>query len=342
MDLRELEPYFWRAPSAHNTQPWVLRYRVNGVEVGWDAGRALPHGDPTGRDLRLSLGAFAECCLVVCAGAGHAVMFWPDYSAAARRVGYLVPATSAYPTPFGIQDVTSRKTSRVAYQPGPLDEAAVTGLRDLAEKAGAQVCLVPCRELAGLLNRADRYGFANSAAVAELRSWLRLTPRHPCYRQDGLTDKALALSRPQATGLRTALALYPALRRLGLPAALAAASHGLLDYDGQVVVLVAPPVNGPASQVAMGRVLMRQWLLLSKAGYATHPLSQLIDCPGTRGTLAGRLGVSDPARLVSVYRAGRPTGHTERSARLAETAAPGASPALAGHLGLEQVLDLGR
>lgn len=34
MDLRELEPYFWRAPSAHNTQPWELRYRDNGVEVG--------------------------------------------------------------------------------------------------------------------------------------------------------------------------------------------------------------------------------------------------------------------------------------------------------------------
>jgi hypothetical protein len=316
VDLRELEPYFWRAPSAHNTQPWVLRYRDNGVEVGWDAGRALPYGDPTERDLRLSLGAFVECCLVVCAGTGHAVMFWPDYDEASHRVGYLIPAASKYPTPFGIEDVTSRTTSRVAYQPGPLDEAAVTRLRGLAEEAGAELRLIPCRELAGLLDVADRHQFASPAVVAELRSWLRLTPRHPSYREDGLTDKALALSRPQAAGLRAALAWYPALRRLGLPRVLAAASQGLLHYEGQVVVLVAPPASGPASQVAMGRVLMRQWLALSKAGYATHPLSQLIDCAGTRETLAGRLGIPDPARLVSVYRAGRPVGETERSARM--------------------------
>lgn len=316
MDLRELEPYFWRAPSAHNTQPWVLRYRDHGVEVGWDAGRTLPDSDPTGRDLRLSLGAFVECCLVVCAGTGHAVTFWPDYSEISRRVGYLVPAASAYPTPFGISDVTSRTTSRVAYQPGPLDQAAVTRLRELAEEAGAELRLVPCRELSGLLDRADRHGFGSPSVVAELRSWLRLTPRHPSYRKDGLTDKALALSRPQAAGLRAALALYSPLRRLGLPRALAAASRGLLDYEGQVVVLVAPSANGPASQVAMGRVLMRQWLALSKAGYATHPLSQLIDCQGTRETLAGRTGITDPARLVSVYRAGRPAGQAQRSARL--------------------------
>ena len=316
MDLRELEPYFWRAPSAHNTQPWVLRYRGNGVEVGWDAERTLPDSDPTGRDLRLSLGAFVECCLVVCAGTGLDVMFWPDYSEASRRVGYLVPATSPYPTPFGIEDVTSRTTSRTAYQPGPLDEAEVTRLRDLAEEAGGELRLIPSRELAGLLDLADRHEFGSPAVVAELRSWLRLTPRHPSYRKDGLTDRALALSRPQAAGLRAALAAYPALRRLGLPRALAAASRGLLHYEGHVVVLVAPPANGPASQVAMGRVLMRQWLALSKAGYATHPLSQLIDCQGTRATLAGRLGISDPARLVSVYRAGRPAGQTERSARL--------------------------
>jgi hypothetical protein len=317
MDLRPLEPYFWRAPSAHNTQPWELRYRQSGAEVGWDGGRALPDGDPTGRDLRLSLGAFVECCLVVCAGAGIAAGFWPDHSEAGRRVGYLVAAPRLYPTPFGIEDVTARQTSRVAYQPGPLCDAVAGSVRDLAEEAGAQALLVPCRSLAGPLARADRHQFGSPAVVAELRSWLRLTHRHPAYAKDGLTDQALALSRAEAYGLRAALALYRPLRRAGLPRALAAASRGLLDYDGQAVVLVAPRSGGgPAGEVAMGRVLMRQWLALSRAGYATHPLSQLIDCPATRSLLAGRLGVDDPARLVSVYRAGRPAGPTVRSARI--------------------------
>jgi hypothetical protein len=54
--LRALEPDFWRAPSAHNTQPWVLRYHDTSAEIGWDPACTLPAGDPTGRDLRLSLG----------------------------------------------------------------------------------------------------------------------------------------------------------------------------------------------------------------------------------------------------------------------------------------------
>src|SRR5215470_8587014 len=33
-ELRELEPDFWRAPSAHNTQPWVLRYGDTAAEIG--------------------------------------------------------------------------------------------------------------------------------------------------------------------------------------------------------------------------------------------------------------------------------------------------------------------
>lgn len=52
MDLaafRGLEPLCWRAPSAHNTQPWRLRYERWAVTVGWDPADTLPAGDPTGR-----------------------------------------------------------------------------------------------------------------------------------------------------------------------------------------------------------------------------------------------------------------------------------------------------
>ncbi|RQX56745.1 nitroreductase, partial [Micromonospora chalcea] len=73
MDLaafRALEPLCWRAPSAHNTQPWRLRYERWAITVGWDPADTLPAGDPTGRDLRLSLGAFVETCLIVAADAG--------------------------------------------------------------------------------------------------------------------------------------------------------------------------------------------------------------------------------------------------------------------------------
>jgi hypothetical protein len=316
--LRELEPDFWRAPSAHNTQPWVLRYGPAGyqgaVEVGWDPACALPDSDPTGRDLRLSLGAFVECCLVVCAGAGLAVDFVPDYSEPDRRAGRLV-AGAGHATPFGVEDVRRRACNRAAYEPGRLPDEIFAELDGLAAEAGGRLVHVPCRELIGLLWAADRHQFGTPSVVRELRAWLRLTPRHPDYHRDGLTDRALALRRFEAAGLRAALASYPVLRRLGLPRLLAGASRGLLDYDGSVLVLVGPAGCDAEGQLELGRALMRQWLTLSGHGYATHPLSQIIDSAAGRADLARLLAVDDPSRLLNVVRVGRPAAPGVRSAR---------------------------
>jgi hypothetical protein len=315
--LRELEPDFWRAPSAHNTQPWVLRYGDDAVEVGWDPARALRHGDPTGRDLRLSLGAFVECCLIVCADAGLAVGFEPGYDEPCLRVGSLVSAPAPYATPFAAADVRRRMTSRVAYQPGTIGGDLLAELRELAQEAGGDLRQGACRHLCGMLSEADRHLFGAPAIARELRAWLRLTPRHPRYFLDGLTDRALALSRLEACALRAVLApgAYVPLRRAGLPRMLAAASRGLLDYDGQVLVLVASPGCGPGGQVAMGRVLLRQWLALSRRGYAIHPLSQILDCLPARDALAQRLGIDDAGRLLSLFRVGRPVAPAARSYR---------------------------
>ncbi|MEV1172586.1 hypothetical protein [Nonomuraea sp. NPDC049784] len=299
--LRRLEPDFWRAPSAHNTQPWTLTYTGGEAEIGWDPSRALPVSDPTGRDLRLSLGAFIECCLIVCADAGLSVGFRPDPGP--RRVGVLHAAAERYATPFTTADIRARGANRGDYHPGRLPDSLVaelTGMRRLA-----------CRDLADLLHAADLHQFGDRDVTRELRDWLRLTRRHRRYLLDGLTDRALALSKAEAAGLRASLALYPALRHLGLPRVLAGASRGLLDYDGDVLVLVGPV----SDELELGRVLMRHWLTLSGHGYTTHPLSQIIDCEPTRQALADRLGVAGPRTLLHVARAGRPKSAAAPSAR---------------------------
>ncbi|GGU90317.1 hypothetical protein GCM10010182_01050 [Actinomadura cremea] len=85
---------------------------------------------------------------------------------------------------------------------------------------------------------------------------------------------------------------------------------------GCVVVLVARPGSTHAEQVALGRVLMRQWLTLATLGYTTHPLSQIIDAERTKQRLALLLDIADPSRLSAVFRVGRPTVDPPVSARL--------------------------
>ncbi|KWV34051.1 nitroreductase family protein [Micromonospora rifamycinica] len=317
MDLdafRALEPWCWRAPSAHNTQPWRLRYDADAIRIGWDPAHTLPAADPTGRDLRLSLGAFVETCLVVAADAGLRLEYAADHDERHRRVGWLRPAADRYPTPFRTTDVWERRTHRGGLA-GGVERDTLAAVDAVARQAGGAVRTVPpAGRLGALLRAADRRLYADPTVVAELRRWLRLDPAHPDYHADGLTDRCLGLSRPAATGLRVALAGYPVLRPLGLPRLLAVAAGDPLAHGGAVLVLLAPEHLDRPGEVEFGRVLLRNWLLLHTAGLAAHPLSQLIDVPATRTALGALLDVA-PHRLLHVIRVGRPLFPAPRSAR---------------------------
>ncbi|MFC9894277.1 hypothetical protein ACFVMC_11340 [Nocardia sp. NPDC127579] len=296
--VRALEPAFWRAPSAHNTQPWTLTYHHDHVDVGWDPARTLPESDSGARDLMLALGAFVECCLIACADAGLAIDYEPDPGA--QRIGRLVAAGLPYETPYTIEDLFRRASHRGAYRPGPLDATLRSRITGLATAGHAALRYLPADTANPLARQADRHMFDNPSVVGELRAWLRLSAAHPDYRHDGLTATALGLTRVEANGLRLALAGYPALRRLGLPRLLAAQSG--FDSAGELFVLVA----NPGEPIEAGRTLLRIWLELARRGHATHPLSQIIDSLTTRGVLADALGIADPATLLHIARVGRP------------------------------------
>jgi hypothetical protein len=288
----------------------VLRYADDAVDLHWDPARSLPDSDPTRRDLFLSLGAFIETCLIVLADAGLPVQVEVAVDRSSLRAARFVPAPSVYDTPFTTDAVRRRGCARGGYQPGTLDPGLLRAL-------GGDLRQVPARDLIGPLARADRWMFGTPAVVAELRSWMRLSPKHPRYTLDGLTDKAMAMSRVEAAGLAALIGprAYRVTRRLGGPTLLAAASKGLLRYDGTVLVLVGSAVT-PESVLEHGRELLRAWLTLSEAGLAVHPLSQLLDCAATGAALADRLGLAPDESPLAVFRTGRPLQPAPRSARI--------------------------
>src|SRR5262245_51774724 len=59
-----------RAPSSHNTQPWLFRVREAAVEIHADLARALPVNDPHNRELYISCGAALFNLEVAAARAG--------------------------------------------------------------------------------------------------------------------------------------------------------------------------------------------------------------------------------------------------------------------------------
>ena len=274
------------------------------MRIGVDPARSLPVSDPTGRDLELGLGAFVESCLVVAADAGLAVDAVSDGPRAVR----LVAADAVYRTVFTAADLDGRRVARGSYVPGPVPQDVLADLEP-------GLVHLPARELAADLAAADRWMFGTRGSVDELREWLRLRPGHPRYDRDGLTDRALALSRVEARLLDAALRSLAVTRRLGVPALLAASGRGLLRGDGSVLVLTGLAGD---DRVATGRRLLRTWLVLARQGFAVHPLSQLLDCPATEARLRQRVraGGGGEVEPLAVFRAGRPLTEPARSARL--------------------------
>jgi len=66
----EMVGFATRAPSVHNTQPWLWRTSPEGLELFADWSRQLSRADPDGRDVLVSCGAALHHLQVAAAALG--------------------------------------------------------------------------------------------------------------------------------------------------------------------------------------------------------------------------------------------------------------------------------
>ena len=367
--LADLVALAARAPSPHNTQPWSPRVVAGSgsgaegpaVEVAVVPGRTLPAGDPTFRDVLLSLGAWVECAAVGAAAAGRELVVEPlpalsaldtlpvrgaadsDRPVLRVRLGGAVGAVPAA-TP---EDVRARAVYRGELAGDP------TVYEDLP--AGTLAPGLSLRAVdPDVLVRLVRWGgvgtIARRPVAEELLHWLRLSPRHPGYARDGLSDRVLllppALARLAAPATRRPWLRDPALAVLGTAArvadrALAARArraarvpapergvHHVLVADGSAGGSArgsgpsrAPVLDGrtglPEERVLeAGRSLQRLWLHAHRAGHAVSPHSEVVDVPGPHAALRRHLGLGRSQVALAVFSTGRPLGEVPRAPRL--------------------------
>jgi hypothetical protein len=310
-----------RAPSAHNTQPWVVRASPAQVTVIADPARWLRHGDPTRRDLHLSLGAFGEALRVAFAASG--VRAEPAESgggALALRLRTGEPVAQADLEAASL--LRRRQTSRLRYAPRAPEAPALAALAEAARAAGLELHLAgrdapERRDLDGWHYAAAREVWLDLRAVRELCQWLRIDPEGALRPDDGLSTHCLGLSLSETAALG-ALA-RPGLWRAAhaawlaplLAAPLARAETRAFAAAPFAALLVAPEPNAGAC----GAALLRVWMAATRLGLALAPVSALLDRRGWE--IGRRLGVA-PARLVAAFRLGR-SAPAPRSGRRAVT-----------------------
>jgi hypothetical protein len=305
-----------RAPSIHNTQPWLFRAEGDRLEVFTDPARALPVLDPTGRQRIISCGVAVEFAAVALRAAGReaAVELLPDDDDA-DHLATLVAGVPAAPTDDEREQAAAierRHTERAPFLPRAVPAELVDRLQHQAGAYGVWVKPITEEEeevaTVFLISRAEELEQGEPTYVAELEQWLRTDPSAPdgvpvaaVPSEDRATRASNWLIRDFVVGTRPA---ESAPRDPDAPPP---------PVERPTVLLLGTTNDDRRAWLDAGRALGRVLLRATAAGLVASPLTQALDWPATRGQLRSRLSlVGHPQMLL---RLGWPTSTPTQTGR---------------------------
>ncbi len=187
-----------RAPSSHNTQPWLFHVIDGTVELWADRSRSLPVADPHDRELTMSCGAALHHLRVAMRRAGYAPEV--EMLAEPHRPDLLARVSIGRHNEPSKLDVVlanaieQRHTNRGAFLPREIPPQHLIAVRDAAEAEGANLVIVPQakrHQLANLVAEGDRAQWHDSGFRRELAKWLR--SNHDEKHRDGMPGYALGM-----------------------------------------------------------------------------------------------------------------------------------------------------
>ena len=286
-----------RAPSVHNSQPWLWRGSPRTLELYADSARQLPHTDPDGRNLILSCGAALHDAQAAAGALGWQtrVVRHPD----SDRPDLLARLDLSPGPPPATADETlaalhRRCTDRRRFTAWPVPEERQSHLARIANHWGARaVALTDESErfiAERLVRRAHQLQWADPAARAEQAAWQHLGGA------DGLPAGALPTG-PDLAGS------HPHRFEGGGEDRTAT---DLETSDGLLVFFDTD--DDPAAWLRAGEGLGAMWLAATTAGLALVPLSQVIEVPETRSAFQTEVLGSLAHPLLLVRLGWRSTG----------------------------------
>ncbi|WP_436498408.1 Acg family FMN-binding oxidoreductase [Actinokineospora sp. HUAS TT18] len=278
-----------RAPSPHNTQPWVFEVGADRVDVLLDRDRVLRAADPDGHEARLSCGAavFNIRLSLMAAGRAAVVRLLPDPArpevvASVRVAG----ARAVTPADQRLAAVIARRhTNRRPFLDTPVPDYAKAELMRAAQTENAALRLVerPAEvdALAALIRRGEHLQAQDPVYQAELRRWVHGIAE----RGDGVRLSAIGPAPEDAS-----LIVLRQFAEEHTPAR---------PFEQQpLLAVLTTPGDHPMDQVQAGQAMQRVLLTATELGLCTSFLSQPIEIPALRSALRGLLGAGRPHTVL--------------------------------------------
>lgn len=184
--IGDLIRYATLAANGHNTQPWRFRAGQNWIDILPDLSRATPVVDPDAHHLFVSLGCAAENLAIAGVAAGRPGTMEVGADGGIR---YAFETGRPQDDPL-LAAIARRQSTRAVYDGRPVAPADIDMLRRAAERPGVRVIFLTERSridsLRDLVVAGNGAQMADPAFMAELKHWLRFSPRHATASGDGL------------------------------------------------------------------------------------------------------------------------------------------------------------
>lgn len=282
-----------RAPSPHNTQPWLVEaVDDRRATVYTRAARLLPVEDPDYAFLTCGVGIFVEALRVAAAARGLELrdeLVGPAGEDA--LVARLDLADGATCDDEGLVQLRHRRTSRLPYDGRPVQEDVLDGLADEASSFGHAFTASTDPDFVRWvveLNAATLfYDLAEDDRRAEIRHWTRTSEHEAQAKADGFSPRCMGfnglLIRAFFDHHRLVRPVEPLLRRFYLRQTRGTATVGW----------VAGPWGSPQEWYDAGRMLLRFWLAATRQGVVLQPFGSVITNPTAHARLEERIPAAE-------------------------------------------------
>lgn len=261
-----------KAPSGHNTQPWIFDIEKNEVIIRPDFSKSLPVVDPCHRELYISLGCAAENFSIAASAFGYRTEIKVEKTDKEYRIRLqTTPDKSIPPSPL-YPFIGKRQVNRRVYDSRIIPEKSMMQIMHISREDEVRFYAFQngtsdFEILRKYILEGNNRQMNDTAFKDELKSWMRFNKKHSEATRDGLSyavfgapDLPAFISRPVMSSF-----LKSSIQNKGDNRKITSSSHLLLFTTND---------NTVESWMASGRTLQRFLLTAAREGIACAFLNQ--------------------------------------------------------------------
>lgn len=276
-----------KAPSGHNTQPWIFEVGEDGITLKPDMSKSLLVADADNREMFVSLGCALENLVIAASVRGYGFDIKVTDDKCVRVSFSLQEKKYRYASLF--PQIILRSTNRSVYSGKSVEDSLMVRLINSSQEGNVELFSYArgskeYEDIGNLIFQGNEKQMGNDAFKKELKEWMRYNKRHTERERDGLSyavfgapDLPMFISKTIMNGL-----LRPKAQNKSDLKKMKSSSHAVLFTVNH---------NVPEEWINLGRCLQRLLLQLTEHGISYAFMNQPCEIEDISGNLCRNLGL---------------------------------------------------